>query len=168
MCSFMEPNPTFCRFPHDRPKWGRPSIASPKSFWRCRAASSSLPGSPCCFSLGCCPPCSAGTRVDSVRDAIPTLAAIMFAGLRLSAPIQAIFRSVNKLRGGLPDYREGALTLLELWPGRLTMSCEEVPSPAGVVPNRHARLDNVSYQIFPVEPLGARRGQYSPCHWVRA
>ncbi|QEY32441.1 ABC transporter ATP-binding protein [Synechococcus sp. RSCCF101] len=97
------------------------------------------------FLVGLLPSFLSSDPVDSVRDAIPTLAAIMFAGLRLSAPIQAIFRSVNKLRGGLPDI-EDALTLLRLRPGRITMASEEVPSPAGVMPNRQIRLEGVGYR----------------------
>lgn len=79
-----------------------------------------------------------------IQDAVPTLAAIMFAGLRLSAPIQAIFRSINKLRGGLPDISD-ALQLLQLKPKRLILGAAETPTPSGVMPRTSIRLDNAWY-----------------------
>ncbi len=97
------------------------------------------------FLVGLLPPLLSEDASEAIRDTIPTLAAIMFAGLRLSAPIQAIFRSVNKLRGGLPDI-DDALTLLELKPGRLTMASAAVPTPRGVMPQRHIRLEHAWYR----------------------
>ncbi len=80
-----------------------------------------------------------------IQDAVPTLAAIMFAGLRLSAPIQAIFRSINKLRGGLPDISD-ALQLLELKPKRLLLEADATPTPSGVMPRTSIRLENAWYR----------------------
>ena len=80
-----------------------------------------------------------------VQDVLPTLAAIMFAGLRLSAPIQAIFRSINKLRGGLPDITD-ALRLLQLKPRRLLLGSTAIPTPSGVMPQSSFRLENVWYR----------------------
>ena len=80
-----------------------------------------------------------------IQDALPTLAAIMFAGLRLSAPIQAIFRSINKLRGGLPDITD-ALRLLHLKPKRLLLGSTAIPTPSGVMPQTSFRLENAWYR----------------------
>jgi len=80
-----------------------------------------------------------------IQDAVPTLAAIMFAGLRLSAPIQAIFRSINKLRGGLPDISD-ALQLLQLKPKRLLLGAAATPTPSGVMPRTSIRLENAWYR----------------------
>ena len=80
-----------------------------------------------------------------IQEALPTLAAIMFAGLRLSAPIQAIFRAVNKLRGGLPDIID-ALQLLQLQPKRLLLRSSSTSSPGGLMPHSSIRLDNAWYR----------------------
>ena len=80
-----------------------------------------------------------------IKDAVPTLAAIMFAGLRLSAPIQAIFRSINKLRGGLPDITD-ALQLLQLQPKRQLLGGSATPTPSGVMPRTSIRLENAWYR----------------------
>jgi ATP-binding cassette subfamily B protein len=80
-----------------------------------------------------------------IQDAVPTLAAIMFAGLRLSAPIQAIFRSINKLRGGLPDITD-ALELLQLQPKRQLLGGPATPTPSGVMPRTSIRLENAWYR----------------------
>jgi ATP-binding cassette subfamily B protein len=80
-----------------------------------------------------------------IQDVVPTLAAIMFAGLRLSAPIQGIFRSINKLRGGLPDISD-ALLLLQLKPKRLLLGAADTPTPSGVMPRTSIRLENVWYR----------------------
>lgn len=84
-----------------------------------------------------------GSRM--IQDVVPILAAIMFAGLRLSAPIQAIFRSVNKLRGGLPDISD-ALHLLQLQPMRLLLEAGTMPTPSGVMPRNSIRLENAWYR----------------------
>ncbi len=97
------------------------------------------------FVVGLLPALLQGDSGKVLRDALPTLAAIMFAALKLSAPIQAIFRSVNKLRGGLPDISD-ALMLLELKPRRRLLSDAATPTPSGVLPRATIRLDQVWYR----------------------
>ena len=84
--------------------------------------------------------------LDSFRQTLPEISAILIALLRISGPLQSLFRSVNKLRGGLPQMQE-ALDLLELSPDRLLISSEGVPSPSGLMPQRFIQLKNVSFSF---------------------
>jgi ATP-binding cassette subfamily B protein len=97
------------------------------------------------FLVGLLPALLHRDSARMIQDAVPTLAAIMFAGLRLSAPIQAIFRSINKLRGGLPDITD-ALELLELQPKRQLLGGTATPTPSGVMPRTSIRLENAWYR----------------------
>lgn len=85
---------------------------------------------------------SSGFRVE---DTIPTLTAVMFATLKLSSPFQAIFRAINKLRGGLPDIND-AIQLLKLKPARRLLHSEGVMTPEGVMARSSVRLDKVWYR----------------------
>ena len=80
----------------------------------------------------------------SVRDAIPTLAAVLGTLLRISGPLQNTFRNINKLRGGLPEIQD-ALELLDLRPKRLNASAPGVPTPSGVMPRQFIQLRDVSF-----------------------
>ena len=64
------------------------------------------------FVVGLLPPLIGG-GLDEVRNALPALVGVVFASLRLAAPLQAVFRAVNKLRASLPDL-DNALALLRL------------------------------------------------------
>ncbi len=80
-----------------------------------------------------------------LQQALPALAAVMFAALRISAPIQSIFRSVNRFRGSLPDISD-ALQLLDLKASRATLLSPGTPSPAGVMPKHTIRLNDVWFR----------------------
>ena len=80
----------------------------------------------------------------SVRDAIPTLAAVLGTLLRISGPLQNTFRNINKLRGGLPEIHD-ALELLDLRPRRLNATAPGVPTPSGVMPRQFIQLRDVSF-----------------------
>ena len=80
----------------------------------------------------------------SVRDAIPTLAAVLGTLLRISGPLQNTFRNINKLRGGLPEIQD-ALELLDLRPRRLNATAPGVPTPSGVMPRQFIQLRDVSF-----------------------
>ncbi|WP_216901850.1 ABC transporter ATP-binding protein [Synechococcus sp. CCY 9618] len=82
---------------------------------------------------------------DGVRQALPVLAAILVALLRISSPLQTMFKSINKLRGGLPEI-EDALQLLQIRPDRLILSSPGVPSPDGMMPRRFIQLENVGFR----------------------
>ena len=81
----------------------------------------------------------------SVREAIPTLAAVLGTLLRISAPLQNTFRNINKLRGGLPEIQD-ALELLDLRPQRLDPGSPRVPTASGVMPRQFIQLRQVSFR----------------------
>ena len=81
---------------------------------------------------------------QSVRESIPSLSAVLVALLRISGPLQSMFRSINKLRGGLPEI-EDALELLSLKPDRFLLNSPSVPTPNGVMPRRFIKLKNISF-----------------------
>ena len=95
------------------------------------------------FVVGLAPAIASGDG-SSLRDALPDLATVLVVLLRITGPLQTVFRSVNKLRGGLPDVKD-ALELLKMRPGRLSLGDAGVPSPYGVMPSRLIELNNVSF-----------------------
>ena len=97
------------------------------------------------FVVGLLPALMSSDGVSAVRDALPSLIGVVFASLRLSAPIQDIFKAINKLRGSLPDL-EDALELLHLEPSRLVSSVQLPFSPAGIMPRQTIKLSEISYR----------------------
>ena len=97
------------------------------------------------FVVGLLPPLFFGGGLAEVRDSLPALIGVVFASLRLSAPLQAVFRGINKLRGSLPDL-ENALELLQLNPVRLVDSVDLPVTPAGIMPRNTLKLDQISYR----------------------
>ena len=95
------------------------------------------------FLVGLGPSVLSGDAV-SVREAIPTLAAVLGTLLRISGPLQNTFRNLNKLRGGLPEIQD-ALELLDLRPKRLNATAPGVPTPSGVMPRQFIQLRDVSF-----------------------
>ena len=95
------------------------------------------------FAIGVGPSLMAGD-MESVRESLPLMSVILVTLLRISGPLQSMFRSVNKLRGGLPEIKD-ALDLLQLRPERLTLQSPGVPSPSGVSPRRLIQLNNVGF-----------------------
>ena len=95
------------------------------------------------FLIGLAPAVLGGDSED-VRNAIPNLFAIMFTLLKISGPLQNTFRSLNRLRGGLPEIRD-ALDLLELKSQRFVLSSPGVSTPEGLMPQRLIQLKDVSY-----------------------
>ena len=81
---------------------------------------------------------------QAIKNAIPGLSAVLVALLRISGPLQSMFRSVNRLRGGLPEIAD-ALELLSLRPQRHLLGAPEVPTPDGVAPRRFIQLQDVSF-----------------------
>ena len=75
---------------------------------------------------------------------LPELAAVLVVLLRITSPLQTVFRNVNKLRGGLPEVKD-ALELLRMRPSRLSLGDPGVPSSDGIMPNRLIELNNVNF-----------------------
>ena len=98
------------------------------------------------FAVGLAPAIVTGDG-ERLRDALPELATILVVLLRISGPLQSTFRSVNKLRGGLPEVKD-ALELLRMRPQRYSLGDVGVPSPDGVMPRRLIELQDVSFNYF--------------------
>ena len=81
---------------------------------------------------------------EQLRDSLPQLATVLVVLLRISGPLQSMFRSLNRLRGGLPEVKD-ALELLCMRPTRLALADPSVPSPDGVMPRRIIELRDVSF-----------------------
>ena len=96
------------------------------------------------FLVGLGPALLYGSPGD-VRQAIPTLAAVLGTLLRISGPLQNTFRDINKLRGGLPEIQD-ALELLDLRRGRLNAGSDGVPTPSGVMPRQVIQLRSISFR----------------------
>ena len=78
------------------------------------------------------------------QEILPEISALLIALLRISGPLQALFRGLNRLRGGLPQMQE-ALDLLELSSDRLLLDLPGVPSSSGLIPQRFIQLKGVSF-----------------------
>ena len=98
------------------------------------------------FAVGLAPALVSGDG-ERLREALPELATILVVLLRIAGPLQSVFRSINKLRGGLPEVKD-ALELLRMRPERLSLGDLGVPSPEGVMPRRLIELNNVSFSYF--------------------
>ncbi len=103
------------------------------------------------FLIGLAPAVLSGESSD-VRNAIPDLFAIMFTLLKISGPLQNTFRSLNRLRGGLPEIKD-ALDLLDLKPERLLLASPGVPTPEGLMPRRLIQLKDVSFSYRRTDKL---------------
>ncbi len=95
------------------------------------------------FVVGLAPAIASGDG-DRLREALPELATVLVVLLRITSPLQTVFRNVNKLRGGLPEVKD-ALELLKMRPSRFSLHDPGVLSPDGVMPNRLIELGNVDF-----------------------
>ena len=95
------------------------------------------------FLVGLAPAIASGDG-DRLREVLPELAAVLVVLLRITSPLQTVFRNVNKLRGGLPEVKD-ALELLRMRPSRLSLGDPGVPSSDGITPNRLIELNNVNF-----------------------
>ncbi len=97
------------------------------------------------FAMGLLPPLLSGGGAEAVRDALPALMGVIFASLRLAAPMQSVSKSINKLRGSLPDLSD-ALDLLEMKPVRFPKQSQIPVTPAGIMPCNSIKLSSISYR----------------------
>jgi ATP-binding cassette subfamily B protein len=95
------------------------------------------------FAVGAIPALISG-NTESITTVLPFLATMAVAALRITAPLQDLFRGVTMLRGSLPVV-SSALDLLDLPADRPTLRTPGVPSAAGVFPRHTIRLQQVSY-----------------------
>ena len=96
------------------------------------------------FVVGAIPALLSGSA-QSIASILPFLATIAVAALRLTGPLQDLFRAMTMLRGSLPMLST-AMDVLDLPADRPTLRTPGVPSPAGVFPRHTIRLQQVSYR----------------------
>jgi ATP-binding cassette subfamily B protein len=96
------------------------------------------------FAVGLAPAVLTGNS-DQLRDALPPLATILVVLLRISGPMQSVFRSLNKLRGGLPELKD-AIPVAHNEAFSLHPRRQAGPSPDGVMPRRLIELRDVTFQ----------------------
>ena len=96
------------------------------------------------FVVGLSPALAQGDS-QALRDSLPELATILMVLVRMSAPLQNVFRDLNKLRGSLPEIQD-AVELLQMHPDRLVMGSPGVPSKEGVLPRRFIELRDLSFR----------------------
>ncbi|KGG16896.1 MULTISPECIES: ABC transporter ATP-binding protein [unclassified Prochlorococcus] len=96
------------------------------------------------FSIGLFPLIS-NKNPTALVEIVPFVATIAVASLKLTPPLQDLFRGITDLRSGIPDLKE-TLRIIELPGQRLTLKSPSVPSPQGLAPRNYIRLNNVNYK----------------------
>ena len=102
------------------------------------------------FAVGALPALISGDP-ERIRGIVPFLASVAVAALRLTPPLQDIFRSITQLRGGLPQVTE-LLEVLNLSDEKPTLLTKGVPSPEGMAPRHTISLKGISYRYNDTSP----------------
>ena len=97
------------------------------------------------FSIGLFPLFSKNNPTN-LLEIVPFLATIAVASLKLTPPLQDLFRGITDLRAGLPDVKE-ALSIIELQEQRKSLKQLSKPSRNKLeIPKQHIILKNLSYK----------------------
>ncbi len=94
------------------------------------------------FSIGLFPFLS-GKNPSLLLEVIPFLATIAVASLKLTPPLQDLFRGITDLRGGIPDLEE-ALKILELKKDRNYKNCDLESN--FLIPKKNIELRSLDYK----------------------
>ena len=79
-------------------------------------------------------------------EIVPFLATIAVASLKLTPPLQDLFRGITDLRAGLPDVEE-ALSIIELEEKRKSLNKRIEPKKKSLqIPEKSIILKNISYK----------------------
>ncbi len=97
------------------------------------------------FSIGLFPLFSKNSPTN-LLEIVPFLATIAVASLKLTPPLQDLFRGITDLRAGLPDVKE-ALSIIELKEQRKYLKQLNKPSRTKLeIPKQNIILENLSYK----------------------
>ncbi|MBO8228656.1 ABC transporter ATP-binding protein [Prochlorococcus marinus XMU1414] len=97
------------------------------------------------FSIGLFPLLSKNSPTN-LLEIVPFLATIAVASLKLTPPLQDLFRGITDLRAGLPDVKE-ALSIIELEEQRKSLNnFSKYPSSKLEIPKKNIILENISYR----------------------
>ena len=94
------------------------------------------------FSIGLFPYVTSKSP-DNFVEIVPFLATIAVASLKLTPPLQDLFRGITDLRGGIPDLEE-SLKILELTPKRIFFKSRN--SIEVSAPKKDIKLESISYK----------------------
>ena len=106
------------------------------------------------FSIGLFPLFSKNTPTN-LLEIVPFLATIAVASLKITPPLQDLFRGITDLRAGLPDVEE-ALKIIELEEDRKFSNLKSL-SKAFVSPKQSIILKNISYKYPNSEKLALNK-----------
>ncbi|MDC3029761.1 ABC transporter ATP-binding protein/permease, partial [Prochlorococcus sp. AH-716-P13] len=106
------------------------------------------------FSIGLFPIFSKNTPTN-LLEIVPFLATIAVASLKITPPLQDLFRGITDLRSGLPDVEE-ALKIIELEEERKFSSIKTV-SKGFTSPEQNIILKNLSYKYPNSEKLALNK-----------
>ncbi len=97
------------------------------------------------FSIGLFPLFSKNSPAN-LLEIVPFLATIAVASLKLTPPLQDLFRGITDLRAGIPDVKE-ALSIIELKEQRMYLKKITKPSQNKLeMPKQNIILENLSYK----------------------
>lgn len=97
------------------------------------------------FSAALIPTISRSGSQDLAVTLIPFVTTFVVASVKITPPLQDLFKAITRLRGALPEV-DSALSYLELpYPKRAFVSPTSL-SPKGVFPRREISLQNVAYR----------------------
>ncbi len=96
------------------------------------------------FSVGLFPLLS-NKQPANLVEIVPFVATIAVASLKLTPPLQDLFKGLTSLRSGLPDLEE-TLNLIELPNQRRNIRNPNIASPQGLEPRKNIRLNNIEYK----------------------
>ena len=112
------------------------------------------------FSIGLFPLIS-DKSPNNLLEIIPFLATIAVASLKLTPPLQDLFRGITDLRSGLPDVEE-ALSVIELPKERVySKPISNSYNKKSLIPKKHITLKNLFYkypssEIFTLKNINIR------------
>ena len=96
------------------------------------------------FAIGSFPFFVSG-NLQNFEEILPFLSTMALAALKVTSPLQDLFRGITMLRGSLPILGS-ALEILNLPTVRPTLMTPGVPSPESMLPRHSIRLNHVSYR----------------------
>lgn len=104
------------------------------------------------FSIGLFPLLSSNNPKD-LLEIVPFLATIAVASLKLTPPLQDLFRGITDLRSGIPDVEE-ALSIIELEEQRECLKWKNKPKKSTFpTPQGSIKLENLCYKYPYAEKL---------------
>ncbi len=96
------------------------------------------------FSIGMFPLLLKGDGTN-IAESIPFLATIAVASLKLTPPLQDVFRALANLKSGVPDLEE-TLKLIELPNKYKSLELIKIPTIKGIKPRNNIKLNHVFYK----------------------